>query len=179
MSELKIKMSCDINLNGKIDVYINGKKTEFITNKFNTVELVEEEIKRIANESFITECSYENTYIQQRTNLNMDYKKDNLVADITHALQNDKTFMCDFRGVGKSVFLGRIAKQFNLPIVVKNIKPVAYADYDKAYRFSEDNLYGLDMDKTIIVDDLTLEDVEKMRNMGFKVAGFIRNVKFY
>lgn len=181
MSDLKMKVSFKcFNLDGTASIEVNNKLCTIDLHEiYNDIdEMIENEV-----EILLDDCIMSNDY-ESRLELgeNFRYDKDRFINDFINAMTEDKTLVCHYRGIGKSYFIGRLARKFDLPIIsINSISRTnsSYCGYEKVFRNSLDLRDILPECNIVLVDDVSIEDVNKLREMGLKVIGFARTPYFY
>ncbi len=168
---MKLKVKLNMNPNGKSYIEIQGKEFDFDITKAceNYAEFCELKIKELIDENIYSpfnEKTIEDTLFK--------YEVNNLIK----AIVNEKVINFNYRGVGKSAFIKALAKEFDLPIVVKRHNSYNY-NREELNIHSIDNVSGISNRKLILVDEVDIEDVCKLREQGFNVAGIIREKLFY
>lgn len=168
---MKLKIKLNMNPNGKSYIEMQGKEFDFDMTKVcdNYIEFCELKIKELINENIYSPFN-EKTI----EHILFKYEVNNLVK----AIVDEKTINFNYRGVGKSAFIKALAKEFDLPIVVK--RPSSYdCNREDLNIYSIDNMSGVSNRKLVLVDEVDIEDVCKLREQGFNVAGIIREKIFY
>lgn len=168
---MKLKIKLNMNPNGKSYIEMQGKEFDFDMTKVceNYAEFCELKIKELINENIYSpfnEKTIEDTLFKHEVN--------NLIK----AIVNEKVINFNYRGVGKSAFIKALAKEFDLPIVVKRPNTYSY-NREELNVHSIDNVSGVSNRKLVLVDEVDIEDVCKLREQGFTVAGIIREKIFY
>lgn len=170
---MKLKIKLNMNPNGESYIEMQGKEFDFDMTKVcdNYIEFCELKIKELINENIYSpfnEKTIEDTLFKREVN--------NLIKTIV----DEKVINFNYRGVGKSAFIKALAKEFDLPIVVKRPDIYCY-NYDREDLniYSIDNMSGVSNRKLVLVDEVDIEDVCKLRKQGFNVAGIIREKIFY
>lgn len=168
---MKLKIKLNMNPNGKSYIEMQGKEFDFDMTKVcdNYIEFCELKIKELINENIYSpfnERTIEDTLFKCEVN--------NLIK----AIVNEKVINFNYRGVGKSAFIKALAKEFDLPIVVKQPNTYNY-NREELNVHSIDNVSGISNRKLVLVDEVDIEDVCKLREQGFNVAGIIREKIFY
>lgn len=168
---MKLKIKLNMNPNGKSYIEMQGKEFDFDMTKVcdNYIEFCELKIKELIRGNIYSpfnEKTIEDTLFKCEVN--------NLIK----AIVNEKVINFNYRGVGKSAFIKALAKEFDLPIVVKQPNTYSY-NREELNVHSIDNVSGVSNRKLVLVDEVDIEDVCKLREQGFTVAGIIREKIFY
>lgn len=144
-------------------------------------EFNERNIRELANKCFSKDmwCLYKlkqfnDTEMNHRSNMNREEFIDNVVKGCVDGKVMHLTREWH-RGISKSYFINELAKMFEIPI---------FREF-KGWHGKDDDIYthinqlrDLRIDK-ILVDECSVETVEKIRNMGIKPIGFACTYKNY
>ncbi|MGL4452264.1 MAG: hypothetical protein ACRCTZ_13865 [Sarcina sp.] len=174
--ELKIKIDGEfkgLKLDGTCMIDVKGEIIEF---NINDVVNKNGLILNIAKESFGDEKSL----LIREVYGNKFYKKDNFIREVISAIDSNQVIICEERRIGKSRFINNLAQVYNLPVVVN--RECSKINYDNAIDiFSKDeNFEGkFKVGDTVLVDDVFIKDVDKLRKMGLNVVGFARVQRLY
>lgn len=148
------------------------------------LEFNEENVRRIADKCITSELwevpkgeLYD--YYKERRDINRKEFVSGLVYCITHNkvmhLTDDKWH----RGIGKTHFINEISKTFKIPVIyrLKTSKRLHENKVFKSYLLSEIEEVN---PCTVLVDDLiSIQDINKLRKLGFEVIGFTRSFGRY
>lgn len=171
---MKLEVKLNMNPNGKSYIEIQGKEFNFDMTKVceNYAEFCELKIKELINENIYSPFN-------KKTIEDTLFKRE--VNNLIKAIVDEKTINFNYRGVGKSAFIKALAKEFDLPIVVKRPNTPNTYNYNREELnvHSIDNVSGISNRKLVLVDEVDIEDVCKLREQGFNVAGIIREKIFY
>lgn len=182
-----MKVSVDCKITG-VDLY-NGNillkigETEFkccYKEQGNIDIIIEDMIKTIAENSFIHEENSRNLRILELKE-NTNYTKHGVVTDVINGIMHNKVVLCNNRGIGKSTFIHKMNEVFGLPIVYRyGFKSDPYDNSHDVYFIDSPVLQKvLPKGQTVLVDEVSIKDVDKLRGMGFNVVGFIGMQRFY
>lgn len=156
-----------------------------IKKESSPLEFNEENIRKIAEECFNNYTWYK-YILKQYENTEMRYRKDinknNFIDDVVKGCIDGKVMHLTrewHRGISKSHFIKRMAKEFNLPIFSPVFSEYNNFKYDNNRIYTNiDQLKGIKFDK-ILADECSVEMVNKIRRMGIKPIGFTCTYKNY
>lgn len=178
MIDLKMKVSFEsFNLDGTVNIKMNDKLCIIDLHKIydDIDEKIENEIKILLDDCIVSNEHVSRLGIAE----NFGYNKDKFINDFIKAMKEDKTLVCSYRGIGKSFFIEKLARKFDLPIISKGRTDLLYCGYEKVYRNGSDLKGILTEYNTVLVDDVSIEYINELRKIGLKVVGFARVPYFY
>lgn len=136
----------------------------------------EEIIKSIAKKCFTEECWNIDELpigwkelVVGREKVNREDFIDSIVGAFINERVINLTYDEWHRGIGKSYFINEVSKIFKIPVISKK----CYSRRDCFAMYTVDEVIGMNIKEVLVDENISMDDIHKLKNNGFKVFGFI------